>query len=284
MRCTKLKTSLWAALPLPLLWSCSGQAIDVGSNGEAGARTTAGGNAGGTGTGAGQGPGGVSGTGSARATAVGTPTANPGTLTSWPDLTECGADGGIPFEGAWTGYAQGQGNEDNFTLELTGTSEAPCGTLTFGEPRAYPPATDAAVPYPPSFNLENLWRAPGFAYTLLGIAVDGPRVQFHVAYSEPYASWCRLQTSYPHADLQGYRCLPSDFAYNPGERCGGGTSAASAKCHHEACLGTFNPPCACDESRCIADIDAAGETFDLRFDDTEARGEMSTKTVFLERQ
>jgi hypothetical protein len=194
---------------------------------------------------------------------------------------------GDALQGTWSGYAQGEGHDYDFTLVLGG-GEAPCGTLTFGESQVYPDATDPEVPFPGNDGgFKYLERAPGFSYSLLGFEVDGARVRFRVAYSEPYASWCGLQTSYPNPHTGGYSCLPSygTGVLPNGTECTTPDGQHVYECdHYSACLSAVQAPCACDSSGCIADVESAGASFDLRFDESDASGEMSDKSVFLEKE
>jgi hypothetical protein len=212
----------------------------------------------------------------------------PPVVSPWPD-SSCEAGAGNPFEGTWNGYAQSQGHNDDFTLVLGGTSEAPCGTITFGEPMSYPPATDPEAPPADYASFKPTPRSPGFTYTILAAEVDGSRLQFRIAHAEAYASWCALQTSYP-SPQGGFACLPSygdgvrvenDSCYATGSTAQGHVYTCS---HYFACLGVFDKPCACQAGGCVANIDGEGERFDLNFDETEASGLMRTKTVLLEKE
>jgi hypothetical protein len=306
-----MKTSLLFAFAA-LLPACAGQALDVGSDGQAGS-SMSGSNAAGSNTDAsntggsntdnsntgGLNTGGSNLGGSTASGSAGTSGSTAGTapaedlppvVSPWPD-SACEAGAGNPFEGTWSGYAQGQGHSDDFTLVLGGSSEAPCGTITFGEPVSYAPATDPEVPYPPvdSAAFKPTPRSPGFTYTLLAAEVDGTRLQFRIAYAEAYGSWCGLQTSYPRPQ-GGFACLPSygDGVSVEGDSCHATGSSAQghvyACTHYFACLGFVDPLCACQAGGCIANIDGEGERFDLAFEETDASGLMSTKTVLLEKE
>ena len=96
----------------------------------------------------------------------------------WTDPSECAVGAGLLFEGSWSGYAQGEGHDYDFTLELGGSDSSPCGTVTFGEPATYAPATSVEVPSPTNNGaFKHIERAPGFTYKLLDVEVEGPRVR-----------------------------------------------------------------------------------------------------------
>jgi hypothetical protein len=281
MRFAETTSSLSFAF-VALLAACSGQAVDVGSNGDAGGPGSGGG---GTFTS-------TAGTGSTSTAPVG---AGPLTGPVWTDPEECVVGAGMPHAGTWTGYAQGEGHEYDFTLVLGGSSENPCGTIRFGEPVELAPATDIEVPYPANYGaLKHIERLQGFTYKLLDVEVDGSRVQFQAALAQPYASWCGLQLSYPNPNIQGYSCLPTygEGAMVQGDEChatGVGAEGHVYSCdHYFACLSSVADPCDCNASGCQANKSSGADSFDLSFDETEASGEMSgkmsTKTVLLEKE
>jgi hypothetical protein len=277
MRFAETTSSLSFAF-VALLAACSGQAVDVGSNGDAGGPGSGGG---GTFTS-------TAGTGSTSTAPVG---AGPLTGPVWTDPEECVVGAGMPHAGTWTGYAQGEGHEYDFTLVLGGSSENPCGTIRFGEPVELAPATDIEVPYPANYGaLKHIERLQGFTYKLLDVEVDGSRVQFQAALAQPYASWCGLQLSYPNPNIQGYSCLPTygEGAMVQGDEChatGVGAEGHVYSCdHYFACLSSVADPCDCNASGCQANKSSGADSFDLSFDETEASGEMSGKTVLLEKE
>ena len=298
MRFAEMSTTLLFALSA-LLPACGGQALDVGSDGPGGGANsgsstggaTSGSKAGAPTSTSGSNTGGTPASGSAgKSSTAGTAPSEelPPLVSPWPD-SPCEAGAGNPFEGTWSGYAQGQGHVDDFTLVLGGTSEAPCGTITFGEPMTPPTATDPEVPLANYANDKLTPRSPGFTYTLLAIDADGSRLQFRIAHAEAHASWCALQTSYPSPD-GGFACLPS---YGDGLRVENGSCYATGPTsqghvytcsHYFACIYALDRPCACQAGGCIANIEGEGERFDLNFEETEASGVMSTKTVLLEKE
>jgi len=293
-RPTKLALS---CLPLAFaLSACGGQMLDVGSN----THDTAGSSSGGSsqptaGTSANFGgfdtsvggttpvpPNGDGGAGTE------TPQNEPEPALSWPDASSCGA-GTSPLAGRWSGYVQGQGDEYNFNLDLGDNGDAPCGTITFGAPQAYPPATDPEAGYlDGDENFKHPQMLPGFAYTLLELQVDSARLRFRVGFAEPYASWCALQTAY--ADPQGgYTCI-HDYgsgAWHTGGSCYQKDSAGNQQpvsCAQYGMCESIDPPCACQATGCQANSEGSGPSFDLHVSGTSATGAMSDQDVFLEKQ
>jgi hypothetical protein len=210
----------------------------------------------------------------------------------WPSSADC-KSGASAVEGTWSGYVQGEGHAYDFTLVLGGGEAQPCGTLTIGEPRDYPPATD------PEHNItadEFYFKAPpllpGYTYTVLDAALDASRLQFRLSFAEAYASWCALQTSYPNPAGDEYRCLPSSYNTNyvvHGDRCVGTVDGmpVDVACEHVTmCLDVEgdNAPCFCDASGCAANLEASGAQFDLHVDGDQASGLWDDRNVFLQRQ
>jgi hypothetical protein len=258
MKFTPSPSSLTIAL-FALSWACGGQANGVGPNGEA--SEPAGGALDGS--------------------------SSPSSL----DAVPCPSSEGLAFEGTWSGYALGEGPEYDFTLELAGSTHAPCGTIRFGEPRQYSAATEVDVPYPEDHgHFKQLERLPGFTYTLRKAEAQGARLQFQIAYSESYRSWCALQSVYPDPSSGGYSCLPSNGqgVLVDGDQCRGigpGQEGRVYPCAHwDACLGARDAPCVCDSGGCAANVDNSSDYFDVHFEDGEASGEMSSRPILLEKE
>ena len=301
------KSNRPAALGLVLL-ACGGQALDVGAN-----RHGSGGNdavdKGGSGAvvapdagggslvvgGSGEDSGAVGGSVGASRSGGGEgrePPPDPLPPEPWPDPTSCASSEEASIAaGTWTGYAQGQGDRYNFTLEIHGPSEQPCGTLTFGEPQVYPPATDPEAGYLPN-DFDYKWGTllEGYTYTLLSSQLVGSRLQARVSYAEPYASWCELQTPYRDDQNGGFRCLPLpnvlDTAPHTSSGCVGVDDHGQEHVYSceqlMLCLGTN--VCFCDEAGCIANADAQGTTFDVEIEGDRASGSLDAFTTILSRQ
>jgi hypothetical protein len=270
---TAIEHSSSAPVLLALLASCGGQTLDVGSTAEAGSSSTTD-----------QGAMGVDLTGRTQGV---TPQAPP--RWEWPDPTACAEGEGLEWAGTWTGYAQGQGDADDFTLHLAGSETDICGTIMFGKPLRYVAATDPEVLYPGpnSLDVKRPERLPGFSYTLLSVERDRSRLQFSIGFAEPYASWCGLQESFFDEYQDGYACLPA----------ANGMKTKNGKCYsythdgkewevpcgqYAACLLGVSP-CWCHAQGCVADPHASGISFDLRFGGTTASGDMEHKFVILEK-
>lgn len=299
----KLALSLLPCLPLALaLNACGGQTLDVGSNThDAGGSSSGGSSSGGstqptagTGTHAGGVSTGVGGATSEPANGdagAGTdsPQDEPEPPLSWPDSSSCSA-GMSPLGGSWSGYVQGQGDEYNFNLDLGDNGEAPCGTITFGAPQEYPPATDPEAGYlPGDETIKNLQMLPGFTYTLLDVQVGSARLRFRVSFAEPYASWCALQTAYPEPQGDGYSCIRNygSGAWHTANGCYQKDSAGNQQpvsCTQYGMCESIDPPCACQATGCQANVEGSGPYFDLHVTGTSATGAMNDQDVFLEKQ
>jgi hypothetical protein len=295
-----MKLIRWVLPCLPLafvLSACGGQLLDVGSNsddaGGSGGSTQASAGAGTTSNDPSPGDGGMSPaptngeSGAGAATRL--PHDEPEPPLAWPDAASCGV-GSSALEGSWSGYVQGQGDAYNFTLQLAGSDEAPCGTITFGEPQEYPAATDPEAGYldgDESFKM--LQMAPGFSYTLLAIQVDASRLRFRVSFAEPYASWCALQTAY-YSDQNGdYACVQTygSGAVHRGGSCNQTDSDGnehSVSCTQFGMCESIDPPCACQAGGCQANADGSGPYFDVHVTGMSASGVMDNQNVFLEKE
>lgn len=249
-----------SALGLVLL-ACGGQALDVGANhhGSGGTDTVDAGD-----------PGAVGGAPGS----VGGKQREP----SWPDPTSCtSSEGASIASGTWNGYVQGKGDDFDFTLELHGSSEQPCGTLTFGEPQALLPASDPRSEYRPGGgDYHQVFRAPGFAYTVLSARLDGTRLRFRISFAEPYASWCELQTPYYVDETRDFACAPNIALEETSAGCVGsymGRELVFSCYQFELC--SSGAACLCDADGCIAKPEADGSMFDLELDGDQASGVVS---------
>lgn len=292
------------------------------ASGDASGATTASGSTSGTDAGAttGGGAGPVAGTGSGADTAGGganstvtspevfncdSSTYVPGAPPAvWPDSASC-QPGSSSLQGTWTGYVQGLDggiypNEGNFRLTLQGDDDALCGSVIFGEPVELPPVTDPEQGYLVEGSMYlGLQMRKGITYTLLNVQVSGERVTFGISLAEPYGAWCEQQT--PYYDVlndragqrdprghAGWNCSRNLDAFHQGERC-----VLKALCsegdyevdclHHTMCTD-LSKPCVCNGEGCAADVESQGPRFDLRFEASEAAGELDSSLIFLQRE
>ena len=270
-------------LLLPLVAGCSGEALDLGSTGAAGP----------SGTGTGQEP-------------------TPVVLPDWSELTQCAATPDSPLVGKWSGYVEAANPEDTFTLDIRGASETAgvCGTLTFvSRPYTDPsipadyqflPVTDPELGYPPEFGMIAAFTQPwpGFANTLMQGTLEGQRVRFVAATTEPWREWCSLQT--PRASVDGtYGCLPegaivrcaADGACTLTNPPSGGpqpvdegkAALCGALLFHPRGTTGGSSTCVCNASGCAARADFSYPLLDLIFNGSEADGTKEGQRVRLQR-
>jgi hypothetical protein len=221
----------------------------------------------------------------------------------WPDSEEC-VPGALPdLEGTWDGLVQGEALGQlagpEITVEIVGSNASgkPCGSVRFGEDVELPPPSDPDSYYPEGtkevFRYDDPfgWSAsrvgpiPGAAYTIQEASVDGLRLNWTVAYEQPYRAWCALQEPVP-SELVTQNC------YN----CVGGESAEtgwvlgedacslagkSVPCFRLGmCLGGL---CWCSEDECDArNLDKL--TFDILLDGDEMQGVVGDRAVWLKRR
>ena len=251
---------------------CSGQSIDVGPGGGGGGSSAQGNGASGS---------------SGSSALPGLACVNPAPLTAWPDPMGCVAGSDLPLVGTWHGYVEnGTAPWDDLTLVINGASVTGgvCGTLTIGTGTPPAPATDPSNP-PGTDRSTGATPGvtPGFPLTLLRGTTDGTRVRFSVAQTEPYRSWCGIQSSYLNdAAPNGCSCLPNWAAM-------GSTSStpSSGPCTlldpthaHNLTVGCAqfqlcvigSNTCSCNAAGCDASVTGSGADFDLRFTANTAEG------------
>ena len=229
-----------------LLFACSSEHLDVG-NDVLPADLIVEGQPGGSGGGPSVGGGGT----------LGSP---PADLPPWPVQSGCPTD---PERS--TLVATWDGDIEDFFLKsfehvrvvIEGASATGiCGTITFGTQPPLPPADDPDVLYPPSERwkpfgyggapAQYLSPVDGFAYTITDSGVRLPTLRLEATLTEPWQSFCELQTpveesrlpdsdytcSYSKAACESGAPQPEDLAF----RCG-------------ACAPSA-PLCQCDASSC----------------------------------
>ncbi len=250
------------------LAACGGRALDVGSNettygtgGSAGSMAV-GGNDGNACPGR-QVPWGASG-------GSGPVVTRP--LPEWPDGSSyCEGEPG-PLRGTWKGSGLSpNGVHDglpDFSVSLETGRALPCGTLTFGDPMTFAPATDPAEPYAPGGGYPgNLAMLPGFSYTTLDGTFEKNRMRFRIDFAEPWRSFCQLQTPRCNEEYGGYYCSEE----------GTGHCARDPR----------NPqgePCACDTMTCDANLKAYELLFDLHVVGDTADGNAAQYPVYLDKE
>jgi hypothetical protein len=206
-------------------------------------------------------------------------------------------------EGVWTGYVEGVNvgiSSDAIRLTLDhatdGTSQI---HLALGVKAPPPPATSATESYPAG-TVTGLGGASGqiiegFSYTAHNVDWQpfGQewRLRFMINIAEPYASWCRLQSSYAinYGGGTDYSCVPgngggsmSDPNVEGGYLCyvadSSGRRLKDVSCAQlSMCAGNYLcgcDECGCDQQGILYDGVPTGGygTYDLLFDGTSASG------------
>lgn len=204
-------------------------------------------------------------------------------------------------EGAWTGYVEGGTlglSSDAVGLTLDHAADGSSQIhIVYGVAAPPPPATSATEPYLIDTNTigPSAPSAPieGFAYTAHNVDWQAFgqqwRLRFLIDNSEPWGSWCRLQSSYETTYPGGveYGCLPNTggggSVSGPGvaPTCwlndSAGNRGPSVSCaQFSLCLGNY--VCGCDECGCdmqVVSYDGVPSgpgTYDILFDPTTASG------------
>lgn len=230
-----------------LLVGCAGEKLDMGDDPDAGTGGTTGAD---------------SDQGRSNSGTTNLPPSDP--LPQW--TTEASCDTEPEFAdllGTWGGQI-----EDFYLKPVTkvrivingASSQKLCGSVIWGEGDAPPAPTDPDGLYPSAEALRTnapvlgLPPVEGFAYAIDQGAVRDHSLRFSTQYSEPWKSWCELQTSYPHYFDWG--CVPYAKSYSfaldlDGDCEMAGQTFTSFKC--QACGGTsLDSLCACNDAACTA--------------------------------
>jgi hypothetical protein len=235
-----------------LLVACSGESLDIGhdvSNQSLAA---------GTGGGGGGSSGNKGGTGGSTVSPASAP---------WPAQSGCATDPELAgLVGTWDGDL-----EDFFlkplehvTLVINGaSSDGICGSFTWGDKPAFPPADNPDALYPPADNWQSFgWGGAanqmlppveGFPYTITDSGERLPTVRLGITQSEPWTSFCAIQT--PVRDGAGWTCDhvcrdASDVNATTQFLCG-------------ACDPLAGAICTCDPASCDV-VRSSPQSFDLQ--------------------
>jgi hypothetical protein len=104
------------------------------------------------------------------------------------------------LSGSWSGYVENFAfNDQSDAVTLTFRNAPPGGQVVFGDSPPLAPPSDPNVGYPGGLQLEPMHPStsapyPGFAFTLMKTSLDGQRLQFDIAPTELWTTWCQLQT------------------------------------------------------------------------------------------
>ncbi len=134
-----------------------------------------------------------------------------------------------------------------------------CGTLTWGEKTPFPPADDPNALYPSAdywtpfgyggSPAQFLPPVEGFPYTLTGNAARLPNVQLSVVQSEPWTSWCQLQTPVLVNDesrpaTNGWACA------HVGSECDASPNISADEAFMCGACEATGPLCTCSSASC----------------------------------
>jgi hypothetical protein len=210
--------------------------------------------------------------------------------------------------GTWTGYFQGGSPLQTSDVIKLSVQQLAGGSgeirVTVGTAAAPPPPTSATDYYPPGPPTDLTYRRPivveGVSYLAHAVTWQGTRLKFVLAATQPWESWCALQTSYFVVDQNRYNCIPgfggvfSDVADAGGPWCltedVQGTKQTTVSCaQFSQCNDQF---CTCDSCGCSAMAGNAGsldagvsspDSFDVTFDGDTATGVGAGHNVRLTR-
>ena len=203
-------------------------------------------------------------------------------------------------EGVWTGYTESPQigiSSDAIRMTLDhATDGASQIHVALGVKAPPPPATSATDSYPPGtdtgFGGASGQTIEGFSYTAHNVDWQpfGTqwRLRFIINRAEPYASWCRLQSSYAvnYGSGTDYSCVPGNGGGSmTGPGLDGGicyTSDGSGQkkdvscAQFYLCAGAYT--CGCDQCGCDQQgisydgVPSGPGTYDILFDGTSASG------------
>jgi hypothetical protein len=189
----------------------------------------------------------------------------------------------------WDGYTEAQQfvlGSDRIRVRISADGQ---GTLTLGESKTYPPATDPNVGYPPnddatSVIIKTTMFQPGADYPLHGVKVESRRIRFTVSTNDFYKAWCELQTPVATNDPNVYSCGPGGYSGNAAGMCFVSDTGAPIDCG-KASLCSGPRVCACTATSCTSSTDSFVQ-FDaaLREEGTLLEGTFNNATVRLDRQ
>jgi hypothetical protein len=217
---------------------------------------------------------------------------------AWPARDTCDAEL-APLAGVWTGYVLGRNQastnpplpaEGRMRLSLGAGGAEGCGSLTFGEPVELAPATDPEAVYPPGTTAASSFSfLEGFAYRLLDASLEGERLRFRIAYSEPWSSWCRLQTPYCDKTFGGFHCSTVTAFNDHGDGtcfvidASTGRDLAPVSCA-QAGYCRNDDLCLCDGAGCDANVNSTTSIeFDLHVSSDDATGSASDQVAHLKK-
>jgi len=194
---------------------------------------------------------------------------------------------------AWTGYVENyafpSGSDTVKIAFAVDSAGQVTGTVILGNGTPPPPATDPNVGYPPGYNDQQQpllfgppnYIAEGYAYTMRGGTLAGPRLRFGVSLTELWRDWCALQTPIPGA----FSCVPNLGAAFTSTGCYQ-TNPATNEMVTVDCgklsLCWAGSVCQCDASGCQAQ-DGNNSMFDISINNDRADGSMDTHNVHFTR-
>jgi hypothetical protein len=146
------------------------------------------------------------------------------------------------------------------------------GTLRFGDAELAGEFTDTDVCPPHLANSSPYGFTDGVQYSLEDLQVDCERLRFTVPQTDPWRSWCELQTPIADETNEGhYNCVPNTATLSGDDWCillfDDGTEQEVDCCKLDACRSV----CDCTETGCrVADYPGPGFDFDVDGDEMQA--------------
>jgi len=195
------------------------------------------------------------------------------------------------YAATWDGYAEAYEFEDGSDRVRLMLDEQGNGTLRFGNRDLIGPATSPTEYYPPQTSADQwgvvpLWKFwSGYEYAARDTHVESERIRLNASVAELFASYCALQTPYPHAQSQsGYRCLPyyhldvnvANHTTTPGACIVPATTTNSGWTQGDPVVEInceqmmmCNRGCTCTATACSAETSYPGLSMDAALDDSQ---------------
>jgi hypothetical protein len=197
------------------------------------------------------------------------------------------------FLGTWSGYFENfafPSTSDGIRLSIAQNADGSgkiSVVLGMGPPPAPPTSADATWPpiasSDPRTVLTALMTLPesyieGFAYDAYAVQVDSARVRFIINDSEPWQTYCQLQTSYYVTSEvpAGYECTPGGGGGGGGDPLTCASTNAQGVSVPVSCMQVFacGRLCACDAVGCGAQVRNT-TSFDITFTGPKGAGNVT---------
>ncbi|HMA92888.1 MAG TPA: hypothetical protein VKP30_09385 [Polyangiaceae bacterium] len=201
------------------------------------------------------------------------------------------------YAATWVGYVEAYQFEDETDRVQLVLDEQGRGSIRFGDRKLITAPTDPAAYYPPHTSA-TYWGEggkisnvvfSGFEYPIDSARVESERIRFGTASTEPFSSYCALQTPYLDA-LRGteeqpfYKCLPYTLlksinmprttctipATTTGNSWTQGDPTVDVNCEQlSMCDGIESFGCTCSAAGCSANTSIQDISLDAALDDDQ---------------